>query len=1204
MASLITKLYVWLREHRAVRILSCLVLSAIFILLIFNQNYKEDISDFLPLDNKYQKALDVYQNMSGSDKILTIFQCEDTAKVDPDLLVEAINDYTERLEAQVDSGIRKDVVAQVDIEKYSGVVDFVYQHIPYFLTDDDYRHMDSLLADDGYVQTQVANVKQMLMFPASGLLSENLQRDPLNIFTPVVSQLQPASAAVNYELYDGYIFSPDLKSAIVTITSPYGTSETEKNAELLAVLESIGNETAEHCQGVQVRHIGGPVIAVGNSTQIKYDSVISVILAVILIVALLFSVFRNVRNILLIVLSIAWGWLFAMGLLALMHDSISVIVIGISSVILGIAVNYPLHLIAHLGHTPNVKSALKEIVTPLVVGNITTVGAFLALVPLKSVALRDLGLFSSFLLIGTIVFVLIYLPHLVHARHRVSETNSNLLNRLAGISFENKRWVVWCIVILTVIFGYYSFDTSFDANMNHINYMTDTQKKDFASLQSMLNQKSEGEKIYVVSSDTTLDGALRLSEQLVPYIQKMQDEGIGSTRNDSYRFLPSAEEQRQRLARWNEFVEKHASAIEQSVRQSAIKEGFVPTTFDDFFAILQASYEPLKSQDFSILYTMPLAHCLVADNDGRQYHIINTITADKRDVGQIEEMFDSISDSQYAFDVASMNSSIATSISDDFNYIGFACSLIVFLFLWFSFGSIELATLSFLPMALSWVWILGIMSILHIQFNVVNVILATFIFGQGDDYTIFMTEGCQYEYAYRKKMLASYKSSIIISALIMFIGVGTLIIARHPALHSLAEVTIVGMFSVVLMAYVFPPLIYRWMVSDGKNYRIRPFSLPSFCVSLCSGVVFGVQLATIYVLGFFLYVLMKPTRERKGRFHRYVKRCFGFAIRHIPLVKFELKNPDESFNKPSIIICNHQSIYDHVLLLALSPRIAIVESDGVCRNKIIRQIFKWLDIYSAKPNEAIDEKRISALLKDGYSVAIFPEGEVNPRSSILPFGEEAFRLAEQNNVDVVPLLIHGMNDVFPNNTWCIYSGSITLSVGKRIKAEDAAWGTDCAERTKSIHRYYTDEYDRMKAEKENAAYYKRFVLDRYRYKGVDIHSTVKRRMRQYGAYASWLDSPSQSPSLHNIVVNARYGEFPLLFALTHPKQTIHVVEDDEDMFCVAKYSAEGVADNLIPYQGQFEDLVSGMPSGWQLYLVEPTAEEEAKYQIYNPIVIK
>lgn len=120
-------------------------------------------------------------------------------------------------------------------------------------------------------------------------------------------------------------------------------------------------------------------------------------------------------------------------------------------------------------------------------------------------------------------------------------------------------------------------------------------------------------------------------------------------------------------------------------------------------------------------------------------------------------------------------------------------------------------------MAVSWLWILGIMALFGMQFNIVNIILATFIFGQGDDYTIFMTEGAMYEYAYRRKMLASYKHSIIISALIMFIGIGTLIVARHPALHSLAEVTIAGMFSVVLMAYIFPPLVFKFWCDTMAN---------------------------------------------------------------------------------------------------------------------------------------------------------------------------------------------------------------------------------------------------------------------------------------------------------------------------------------------------------------------------------------------------
>lgn len=765
MTETIVRIYDYLGRNRKGMRLSLLLTGMVLACLVFRQTYQEDISDFLPLNNKYHRALKVYQDISAADRIIVIFELRDTAQTDPDRIVEAIGRYADLWRDAALPGNPGDSIAltcRIDSDLMTETARRAYEQAVYHLTAADYERMDSLLSREDYVATQMAEDKQMLMFPIGGLLSENLQRDPLNLLTPVAMRQLQTQAQARYEDYDGYIFTPDMKMGLVMLKSPFGASETENNGQLIQLLQQTAEQTMADFADVDIRLTGGPVIAVGNSNQIKTDSLVSVLLAVLLIVALLYSVFRRFKDLLLIILSIAWGWLFAMGALAVIHDRVSVIVIGISSVILGIAVNYPLHLIAHLQHTPDMKSALKEIAMPLVVGNITTVGAFFALVPLKSAALRDLGLFSSFLLIGTILFVLFCLPHLCHKPQTSNprpQTSNSILQRLSNWNLECHRWVVIPALLLTFIFAYYSLDTSFDPNMSHINYMTDEQRRDMASLQQMVGEKPT-ETVYVVS--------------------------------------PA----RPRLALWEKFVGKYGEMMERQVTVAARQEGFAEGTFDEFFRLLQA---PPAVCD-SIIDVLEV-------RQGQTAHVIDSIEAAVPGC--------------YAFDVAGMNSSIATRLSDDFNYIGWACGLIVFLFLWFSLGSIELALLSFLPMAVSWIWILGIMSLAGIQFNVVNVILATFIFGQGDDYTIFMTEGCQYEFAHRRKMLASYKTSIIISALIMFIGIGTLIFARHPALRSLAEVTIVGMFSVVLMAFVFPPLIFRWLVTDGQTCRRRPVTLAS-----------------------------------------------------------------------------------------------------------------------------------------------------------------------------------------------------------------------------------------------------------------------------------------------------------------------------------------------------------------------------------------
>ena len=834
-----------MRSHRAFSALSFFLLTVLLCIAVSKQTYKEDISDFLPLNNKYHKALRVYQDISGANRILAIFQYKDTTQTDPDTLVAAIDKFVSLVGRD---SVVSDLTYQIDLEKVSEVSGFVYRNIPYFLTAADYQRFDSLLSDAKYIPTQIARDKQMLMFPVAGLFSQNFQRDPLNLFTPVVAQLQRRWSNVSYENYDGYIFSPDMQRAIVMMTSPYGSSETEQNAALLAQLELYAAETQHSLSVVSIHFTGGPVIAVGNASQIKSDSILAVLLAIVLIVALLFFVFHNIWNLLLIILSIGWGWLFAMGVLALIHNQVSVIVIGISSVILGIAVNYPLHLIAHLQHTPNVKSALKEIVMPLVVGNITTVGAFLALVPLESVALRDLGLFSSLLLVGTILFVLLYLPHMVNhgVRHPSTIKDStvvqaSVIQRISEVSLENKRWLVYIVLLLTIVLGYFSLKTSFDANMSHINYMTDEQKQDmayFAQLTSATERLRErlrvgerssgmGERssgiVYVVSSDSLLDTALDKSLQLQPLFQQLKSQGLVSDINSCSNMLCSTKEQAGRLERWHAFIQTYGDMLQQRVSDAARQEGFAPETFEAFYQLLGSTFEPQPTEHFT-----PLSSTVFATNlsvDHANHHVIDVLKVSADHLSEVMSVVQSWG--QVVFDVSSINTSIATRLSDDFNYIGWACALIVFCFLWFSLGSIELALLSFLPMAVSWLWILGIMVLCGIQFNVVNIILATFIFGQGDDYTIFMTEGCQYEFAYRRKMLASYKSSIIISALIMFIGIGTLIFAKHPALHSLAEVTIIGMFSVVLMAWLLPPLIFRWLVADRNGYRRRPITIAS-----------------------------------------------------------------------------------------------------------------------------------------------------------------------------------------------------------------------------------------------------------------------------------------------------------------------------------------------------------------------------------------
>jgi len=440
-------------------------------------------------------------------------------------------------------------------------------------------------------------------------------------------------------------------------------------------------------------------------------------------------------------------------MLRLFAGQVSVIVLGIGSVIIGLAVNYPLHLLVHQRYTTSVRQTLQEVLSPLLIGNITTVGAFLALLPISATALRDLGIFAAAMLLGTIVFCIVFLPHMMSAERtpvreiptlsallRKSKKSGSFSHDLRTNSMRASGGLSLIILAATIVFSAVLFihrdEPRFDTNLSHINYMTPQQRADFAHF-----------------------------EQLSTVHAEQSSEGKNCQLPTAYTASTAKAELARRLELWNNWwSDKDRDKILADFRLAAAAEGFTPEAFRPFEENISKTYSQ----------TAELAKCF----PGR-------------------------------VDTAAMNGRVAGNLSDNFDYLGLVCSAIVFIFLCLTFRSIRLAVIAFLPMAVSWLWILGIMDIIGMQFNIVNIILATFLFGQGDDYTIFVLEGALYERRTGKKMLPQYRQSILLSALIMLIGIGVLLIARHPAMHSLGAVTMIGMTCVVFMAWVLPPALLQ-----------------------------------------------------------------------------------------------------------------------------------------------------------------------------------------------------------------------------------------------------------------------------------------------------------------------------------------------------------------------------------------------------------
>jgi predicted RND superfamily exporter protein len=102
------------------------------------------------------------------------------------------------------------------------------------------------------------------------------------------------------------------------------------------------------------------------------------------------------------------------------------------------------------------------------------------------------------------------------------------------------------------------------------------------------------------------------------------------------------------------------------------------------------------------------------------------------------------------------------------------------------------------------------MAMFGVRFNLINIIISTFIFGIGVDYSIFIMNGL-ISGKTSSNVLAYHKTAIFFSAFILIVTVASMLFANHPAIKSVGFATLVGMISAVVLSYVVQPAVFRWM---------------------------------------------------------------------------------------------------------------------------------------------------------------------------------------------------------------------------------------------------------------------------------------------------------------------------------------------------------------------------------------------------------
>lgn len=1094
----------------------------------------KDIYSIFPDGKEFQEFSKVVQENNLNKQLVFSFNASDNEDENFDRL-DAISS---ELEGKFGKEIGNfQVYRMVD---QSALVEYLQSASIAYLTDDDYAELPRKLNPDT-IRTQLEDVKKRLSGANSLFIGSYFAKDPLNVLGSKMKHFNVQSDSSAYTVENGVVYSYDKKRVFFFADLLLDSKE---NDGLKIFDEKLKSFIGKQDASIDFDVFGVYQISLANAEQIQKDTFITSVISISLILLLLVVYYRSVVVPFFFLLPAGFGVLSGLGLTGFINPEINAISIATSAVLLGIVLDYSFHFYTHYKHSGSLPETIREIGSPMIVGSFTTVAAFAALLFTESVVLKNFGLIALFTLLGAALFTLLGLPIILDT------VKLKLKNKEGGKKPKKMPKLVFRLLLLGVI-GFTVFcllksqGLNFDGDLNNLSFHPKELKEKEKSFTGIHPQSEK--RLYVFSNGETQEEAKSVSEQLYALLADNKEKYAVAEIISPSPYMISNRRWVEKNSQWIEFWKKYPD-VKQEVLNAGAQLGFSETAFVPFFESIQESKE-ISNDGKELIEQMGMTRLI--HSDGNNNSLLTSIIVSKSTVEDLKDEIRNV-DGAYIMDISEITSGMLKSVKSDFDFLLYFSSTIVFLSLLIVYGRIELALFAFFPMLLSWIWIIGITSVFDIQFNFVNIIITTFIFGLGDDFSIFITDGLIQKYKLKKDSITSYKSAIILSGVTTIIGTGALIFAKHPAINSIALVSVVGIATIMLITLYVQPGVFQWFVFRRTEKRRGPITFFVFIYSLMLFTYFFLGSMFLTVLLVFFVIPFPVKKEKKQKFMNYMISKLakstlyaGFQFRK------KVLNPEKlDYSQPSIVIANHTSFLDILAVLMLNPKTIIMVKSWVYNSPVFGPFIRYAGYIFVEKGTDTNLDIVRKQFDKGYSLVIFPEGTRSTDGEIHRFHKGAFVLSKQLNVPVQPVLLVGLHEINPKNDIMINPGELYVQPLDRIYPNEDETDKEYTKRAQELMREY---FSKTKREYAKSSYWFPSIMRNYALKGPVLEWYVRVKFalerKNFEIYDELI---GDRKTIYD--VGCGYGYLSYYLHYRDPSRTIIGLDYDEEKILTAENS--------------------------------------------------
>ena len=1146
MAKVFFHIYTFLNSKKIAFVGFLVVLVGLLLFLSSKLQFEEDISKVIPQSEESKTLNKIIDNTNFSDNIILNISLEKQG--DSDELSLFASEMMDSLETQCKDYIIK-IKGKVSDKDMQKTMDFIFDNLPLFLDQKDYDYINDRLSIDS-IRSTVRNNYKALISPSGIIAKKMIRKDPFGLTFRALKKLEDLKISDEFEIHNGFLTTNNKKNILLFIKPKLPVNETDANTAFVEKLYTISNSlNKKYKDKVSGAYYGSTVIAVGNANQIKTDIQYTVSIAMIVLLLLLILFYRRILAPFLLFLPTVFGALIAIVALYFIRGKISAISIGIGSVLLGITIDYSLHILTHYRNNNNIKQLYQDVAKPVLMSSITTAVAFFCLLFLKTQVLQDLGIFAAISVLSTSVFALVLIPLFYKPKKAKSKHSENLIEKIAAYPFNKSRALIIVLFIALVVSFFTSKKVTFNKDLNQMNYQSETMLKAEHDLDDILNLSSKS--VYLVAYGDDMEGVLHTNTEINSLL-KQEQKSNNIIRYSSNGFLINAKkEQKSKINHWHQFWSGSERAIlEADLIREGKKVGFKESTYQPFYELLDKQFTERSLQDFSNIESF-LTDEYILDNKELKT-AVSLVKIDENKIDHLKDVVGKIPNA-ILIDRKEISETFLGGLKDNFStllyYSFIAIVLIIFLF----FRNIELTLLTITPIAITWLLTLGLMGIFGIEFTIFNVIITTFIFGLGVDYSIFMTNALVKDYTYGSEEIKTYKTSIILSVITTILGVGVLIFAKHPALRSISVLSLIGILTTVIVAFTIQPLLFQIFVTNRAKKGFSPIKFRQLLFSSGLLIFYGLGGIILSLIGLIILPIIPVSKKIKFKaLHMATAKLVSIVLYTNPFVKKGVINKEkEDFKEPAIIIANHSSSLDTLTMGMLTHNIVYLVNDWVYKSPIFGILAKVLGFYPVSNGVDDSLDHLKEKIRQGYSLMVFPEGKRSFTNKMGRFHKGAFFLQEQLKLDILPVYLHGNAEVMPKNDFIIHDGSLIVKVGARIPYDNQEFGLSSRERSKKISTYFKSEFLKFRNTIETEDYFKDILLSNYLFKEKEIQIQVKSDFEKNKSmyYALNQQLPMKCRVLH---IGNDLGQLDILLVARSLERKITSVIFDKNNYLIAR----------------------------------------------------